>query len=126
MATTNNGTVNSLDTTQLPASYTRPTVTTFDDYTWTSTRTLSVLKDTVDEAAGNTTMTAIIANATIGITKQVDDIMTAIGADAVTTTVYTEWTGLSNNFANTVGTGDHLTTAAMSYSCIVTIYAKFA
>ncbi len=126
MATTNNGTVNSLDETQIPASYTRPTVTTFTDYEFTSTRTLTVLKSTIETGTGNATMQAVIANGTIGITKQVDDIMTAMGADAVTTTVYTDWTGLSNNFANTVGTGDHLTTAAMSYDCIVTIYAKFA
>lgn len=126
MATTNNGTKNSLDSGQIPSGYSRPSVTTFTDYEFTSTRTLTVLKATVDESTATVTMAAIIANGTIGLTKQVDDIMTAMGADTVTTTVYAIWTGLTNNFANTVGSGDHLTTAAMSYSCTVTIYAKFS
>lgn len=126
MSTTNNGTKNSLPTVQLPSGYSRPSVTEFTDYTTVDTRTLTVLKATVDEAAGDDTMQAIIANGTIGLTKQVDDIMTAMGADAVTTTVWADWTGLTNNYVSSAGTADHLTTTATSYTCTVVIYAKYA
>lgn len=126
MSTTNNGTRNRLPGSSLPSGYSRPSVTTFTDYEWTSKQTLSVLKATVDETDPDDTMQAIIANGTIGISKQVDDIMTAMGADAVTTTVYTDWNGLSNNYVSPSGGGDHLTDTAASYACTVTIYAKFS
>ncbi len=124
MATTNAGTVNSVLI--IPSDYTRPTVSTFTDYQWVRNVTLTVLKATVDESDQATTMTAIIANGTIGITKQVDDIMTAMGADTVTTTVYADWVGLTNNYVSPAGDGDHLTDTAASYTCTVVIYAKFA
>ena len=72
---TNAGTKNSIPSAQIPTGYTRPTVVETQDYKFVYTLTLSVLKVTVDEAVAATTMTAIIENVTIGISKQVDDIV---------------------------------------------------
>ncbi len=124
MATDNKGTRNQLSANEKPAGYSDPVVADFADHEWVSTRTLSVLKATVETATGAATMAAIIANATIGITKQVTDIMTALGADAVTTSVYTDWVGLSHNLAAINGAGTYLKNTAISYLCTVNIYSK--
>jgi|TARA_R100000501_G_C2619610_1_gene112933 hypothetical protein len=75
MAITNNGVVNSLPASQIPSGYTRPTVTTFTDWQYKRTLTLTVLKATVENATRATTMTNIIENGTIGLEKQIVDIV---------------------------------------------------
>jgi hypothetical protein len=123
MAIVNNGTVNSLDSALLPSGYSRPTVTEISDYTYVSELTLSVLKATVDESSKSDTMTAIIANGTVGITQQVDDILAADYIASQTVTAYTEWYKVSSNIeVNT--TSDFFNDTAVSYECYVRLYVK--
>ncbi len=124
MAIVNNGTVNSLSTNEKPSGYSDPVVTTFTDHEYINDVTLSVLKSTVETATGAATMAAIIANATIGITKQCLDIVTADFIAASTVVMYTDWTGLSHNLAAINGAGNYLKDTAMSYTCTVRIYVK--
>ncbi len=124
MAITNNGVVNSLPANQLPSGYTRPTVTTFTDYEYTRTLSLTVLKATVENATRSTTMTNIIENATIGLEKQIVDIIATDFVASETVTTYGKWTVFSNNFVDVTGTGTALTNTAASYTCTVILYVK--
>ena len=124
MAIVNNGTVNSIDIKQIPSGYTRPTVTLIADYHYKRTITLTVLKATVDESSASSTMTAIIANGTVGITQQVDDILAADYLASATVTAYADMRTLNTTLENTAGTDAWLTDAAVSYSAVVDIYVK--
>ena len=124
MAIINNGTKNSLIANQVPDDYTRPTVTTFTDYEYLRTLSLSILKITVDEADPATTMAAIIANATIGITKQVDDILAATFVATKTVTAYSDFTALTTNLTGVLKTDPLLTDALANYVCTVKLYIK--
>jgi len=127
MALTMNGVVNSLPETQLPSGYTRPTVTTFTDYTWIYRATLSVAKATVENATASTTMTNIIDNGTIGLDKQIDDLIENDFDTTNTVTAYADWTSLTSNQTPETGGGSNwLDTTAEAYSCVVTIYIKVA
>jgi len=127
MAITNNGTRNSLSAAQKPALYTDPTVTTFADHEYKRTLTLSVLKATVETATSAATMTAILDNATIGINKQVSDI---IDADYLATATVTTWADLRSLTTNIVdvssGDGTWLKNTAVSYVATVDLYVKTA
>jgi len=124
MAITNNGCVNNLPASQIPSGYTRPTVSTFTDWQYKRTLTLSVLKATVDDATRATTMTNIRENATIGLNKQIVDIIAEDFVSSETVTTYGDWTALSNNFVDVTGTGTVLTDTAASYTCTVVLYVK--
>ena len=95
MAIVNNGTKNSLADTHIPSGYTRPTVTTFTDQEYTRNLELTVLKATVENATASTTMTNIINDATIGITKQIDDIL---ASDFTTTLHDRDWETVNSKF----------------------------
>jgi hypothetical protein len=124
MAITNNGVVNSLPASQLPSGYTRPTVTTFTDWQYKRTLTLTVLKATVENSTRSTTMTNIIENGTIGLEKQIIDIIAADYVSSETVTTYGNWTVFSNNFVDTSGTGTALADTAASYTATVILYVK--
>jgi len=126
MAIVNNGTKNSLGANEIPLNYTRPTVTEIADYDYVSDLSLSVLKATVENATAATTMANIITNGTIGITKQVDDILAADYLASATVTAYADLTGLTNNFASVNGLAVYLTNVAPSYICTVKLYVKAA
>ena len=123
---TNNGCVNSIPSAQKPSDYTDPTVTTFTDYKYVYTIVMDVLKVTVDESDPATTMTAIIENVTIGIEKQVDDILAEDFLATRTVTAYSDWTGFSTNMSPELATDDILTDAVTNYNCTVKIYIKTA
>lgn len=124
MAITNSGTQNLLPDTEVPTAYTRPTVTTFSDEEYESVLTLTVLKATVENATSATTMTNIIDNVTIGITKQIDDILAADFLATATVTAFANLTAMTNNYADVNRDGDHLTNTAASYICTVTLLIK--
>lgn len=126
MAITNNGVKNSLPTAQIPSGYTRPTVTEFTDYKYVYSVVLDVLKVTVDEPVASTTMTAIIENATIGLEKQIDDILAEDFIGTRTVTAWADWTAFDTNMTATKGTDPLLTDAATNYQCTVKIYIKTA
>jgi len=124
MAIVVNGTKNSLSANEIPSGYTRPTVTEITDYQYSRSLSLSVLKATVEAATGADTMTAIIANATVGITKQVTDILDADYLATATVTAYADLVGLTHNIAAVNGSGDYLKNTAVSYVCTVNLYVK--
>jgi hypothetical protein len=125
MAITNNGTKNSLPAGQIPSGYTRPTVTTFTDWEYKRTLTLSVLKSTVENATASTTMTNIFNDATIGIDKQIVDIVAADYLATATVTTYADLTALTTNISsNSSGNGTWMKNTAVSYVATVDLYVK--
>lgn len=124
MAIVNNGTKNSLTANELPDGYTRPTVTTFTDYQYRRSLTLNVLKATVENANASTTMTNIFNDATIGINKQITDILALDYLGTATVTAYADLVGLTHNIASINGSGEYLKNTAVSYVCTVNLYVK--
>jgi len=125
MALVNNGTKISIPLALIPTGYTEPGVTEFTDQESTRDLTLSVLKATVDESSKAATLLAISENATIGIAKQVDDIMAADYISSNTVTYYTDWLTLSSNIRLGTDT-DFLNNTAVSYVVTVKVYIKTA
>ena len=124
MAITNEGTQNSLSSNNKPDGYSDPVVSTFTDHEYISDLSLSVLKATVENATATTTMANIIANGTIGITKQIDDILAADYLATATVTAYADWIGISHNLAAISGNAPYLQATAISYVCTVKLYVK--
>ncbi len=118
------GTKNSLSTNEKPSGYSDPVVVSFEDQEATYDLSLTVLKATVETATGAATMAAIIANATIGISKQCTDIVNNDYDTANTVDAYADWIGLTHNLAAINGSGDYLKNTAMSYVCTVKLYIK--
>lgn len=123
MSVTNNGSKVSAPDEQLPSGYTRPTITTFSDYEYTRRVQLSVAKATVENATKTTTMANIIGNGTIGVTKQVTDLITADVLAANTTLIYADIVKVENN--QTVAT-EQFSSVAAAYLVTVDIYWKSA
>lgn len=124
MALTNAGTLVQLPTSRIPTDYTLPTVSSFTDWEYESSeRTLSVLKATVQDSDKATTLANILSNATIGINKQVTDLVTAEFDTSATVTCYTVLTGIDSNQAAS-SASDFYTDTAMSYTCTVKFYVK--
>ncbi len=126
MALVNNGTIVSLPTSQLPSGYSIPTgVTTFTDSVWTMKVELSILKSTIQDATPSTTMGNIISNGTIGVDKQVDDIIAADFLTGPSTTYYTDILVLKTTQSDVLGTNDvWLDNVALSYLVTVQVYLK--
>lgn len=126
MALTNAGTLVQLPSSRIPSGYTLPTVSSFSDWEYESSeRTLSVLKSTVENSNKATTLANILANATIGINKQVTDLVNAEFDVTNTVTCYAVLTGIDSNQAAS-GSTDFYNDTAMSYSCKVKFYVKSA
>ena len=125
MAHTNRGTENNISKGQKPSDYTDPSVTTFTDGKWKYNDVeLSVLKATVDESDPATTMAAIIANGTIGLTKQATDLVALDFLTSRTVLIYTDWKQLRTNMSPVGASDPLLTDATTSYVCTVDIYVK--
>ena len=127
MAITNNGTRNSLPAAKKPTGYTSPTITTFTDWEYVRTLSLSVLKAGIENATAATTMTNIFDDATIGLDKQVEDIIAADFLATATVTTWAELTALTTNLADvTSGDGTWMKDTAASYVATVRVYVKAA
>lgn len=124
MAIVVNGTKNSLTANELPSGYVRPTVAEVSDFHYKRTIVLSVLKATVETASGASTMEAIINNATIGITKQIADILALDYLSTAAVTAYADLVGLTHNLSGVYGGADYLKNIAVSYICTVDVYVK--
>ena len=125
MALTNQGTRVSIPSQLQPADFVAPAVTTFSDEEYVRTMSLSILKSTVEDADKSTTLLAINANATIGIAKQVDDIMAADYISSNTVDYWIDWTSLRSNIAVSKDS-DFLNDTAVSYVVSVDVYIKTA
>ena len=124
MAITNNGTKNSIPADHLPSGYTRPSITEFTDWKYKRRVTLNVAKATVQNATAATTMTNIIGNGTVGVTKQVDDILAADFLGSATITAFADIVSIQTNITDLGGASALWTNAAVNYVCIVDIYVK--
>ncbi len=124
MAITNNGTAHNLSANEKPSGYSDPSIITFDDWESVSTRTLTVLKATVENATAATTMANIFNDVTIGLDKQIEDIVAADYLASATVTTWAELTNLTHNLAAINGAGDYLKATAISYVCTVKYYVK--
>lgn len=124
MAIVNNGTKVQLAV--IPAGYSRPAVTEISDFEYKRDVSLNVLKSTVEDADETITLANIINNATIGITKQVTDILAADYLGTATVTAYAILKKISTNAHLPVGTGNFYTNAGLNYICEVTILVKAA
>lgn len=120
MAISNLGATCDLPDAQIPSGYTKPVIATFSDYEYERTLTLNVLKATVETATPSTTLTAIFNNATIGINKQITDI---IAADFLTTPTVTTF-GRLTALTTTVDDTSYLGNTPVSYKCTVKLYVK--
>jgi len=125
MAITNNGTQNKLSANLLPTGYTAPTITTFTDWQYKRTLNLTILKSTVENATASTTMTNIFNDATIGLDKQILDIVAADYLATATVTTFAQLTRLENNISSVnSGNGTWMTDTAVSYTATVDLYVK--
>lgn len=124
MAITNNGCKVSIPDRQIPSGYTKPTVTTFSDVQYERTLSLSVDKTTVHNATAATTLDNILDNGTIGINKQIDDILAADYLGTATVVAYADLIALENNYKNTDAGDAWLTNAAAVYTATVKLYVK--
>ena len=126
MAIINNGTQNKLPSTQIPDGYIPPTITTFatDNDTYVNKRVLTVLKATVENATKSTTMDNIFDDVTIGLDKQIADIVNAEYDAANTVTSYANLISMGSNESPTTTASDWLDDTATSYTCTVDIFVK--
>ena len=123
MAITNNGVMVTMPANLLPSGYTIPTGNSFTDWQYKRTVTLTVLKATVENATKATTLTNIIENATIGIEKQVLDIIAAAFVATETVTTYVDLYNITTNEQKSIST-DFYNDTATSYTCSCYIYIK--
>lgn len=123
MAITNNGTKLKISEGQIPFGFTAPAVSDFTDHEYKREVVLDVAKATVQNADKAITLTNILNNATIGINKQVTDIITADFVGTNNVQVFSELTFLGHNIQPTAFS-DFLGIAAVVYRCKVTVYSK--
>ena len=125
MAITNNGTKNSLPEAQIPTGYTRPSVTEFTDWESSAKYILTVLKTTVENSTTSITMDNIFDEGTIGLDKQILDI---VDADYIATQTVTTWADCIklelNNSDVSSGDGVWLDDTPQSYKATVILYVK--
>ena len=125
MAITNNGVMVTMPTSLLPSGYSVPTGNSFTDWTYKMQVTLNVLKATVENATKATTLTNIIENGTVGIEKQVIDIIAADYLASATVTTYVDLYSIKSNIETSIAT-DFYNDTAVSYVCSCYIYVKAA
>lgn len=125
MAVINNGVKLSIPSVLIPSGFTAPVVTEFEDFEYEREVTLSVLKSTVENASKATTLLNVINNGTIGISKQIEDIVTADYINSNTVTFYADILNITNNQQLSV-TSDFFGNVALSYSVKVKFYVKTA
>lgn len=123
MAITNNGTENKLPEAEIPTGYTRPVITTFSVIgEYQRELTLTVLKATVQNATPSTTMTNIFDDATIGLDKQISDIVAATYLATATINTFAQLVAMTDNIV--VEGADFLTAEATSYVCTVRLFVQ--
>lgn len=123
MAVINNGVKLSIPSVLIPSGFTAPVVTEFEDFEYEREVTLSVLKSTVENASKATTLLNVINNGTIGVSKQIEDIVTADYINSNTVTFYADILNITNNQQLSV-TSDFFGNVALSYSVKVKFYVK--
>lgn len=127
MALVTNGVKISLGTALVPSGYAPTTaLSEFSDHTYVRSLSLTVDKVTVDDSDKATTFKAIIENATVGIQKQVDDILGAEFDDtAKTVTSWIDLLSIGNN-QGVSKVSDFYTDSLVDYKVSIKLYIKVA
>jgi len=124
MAHVHNGTIVQLPASRVPDDYTLPSTSEITDWEYDSgERELSVLKATVEDSDKATTLGNIIDNGTIGIDKQVEDLIAAEFDVTNTVTSYAVLSMIKSNIEASDST-DFYNDTAVSYVCTVRFYVK--
>jgi len=124
MALTNNGTKVSLSGRDLPSGYTRASITEFTDYEQKYTDLeLTINKSDVEAAAAGDALDDIIDDATVGIDKQVEDIISAdFDVSGNTVTAWIDFKNITSN--QSTGEAAFYTNATPAYTVTVDVYVK--
>lgn len=126
MAITNNGVRNLLPDAQIPAGYAPPVVTSFSDAEYTRTLNLDIPRATVQNADPAVTMANIIDDATVGVKKQLDDILAADYLATATVTAFADLVSLGNNMQDMSADGAALTDDVVNFTATVVLHVKTA
>lgn len=124
MAITNRGTRNLLSSNQLPEGYEKPEVAKFEDHQYVRTISLVIPKADVEDADPAVTLANIINDATVGINKQVADLIAADYLASATVTTYADLVSLSNNHQSMLSNSAAFTNEAVNYIAVVNLYVK--
>lgn len=117
---------NTTSASKLPAGYSRPTITevTGDDLAVTQL-TLIVPKVTVENADPAVTMANIIDDATVGVQKQLQDIIVGDYLATATVTSHADLKDVINsNVPSNDASSTWLTDDAINYVCTVELFVK--
>lgn len=125
MPITNLGAQNNLSDLQLPDSYTKPSIATFEDYEYIRTVVLNIPKSTVETGTAQATMLAIFNNATVGINKQIVDLIAAEFLSTPVVTTFGSLVSLTTNIeVGNFGNQNYLTNQTVAYLATVQIFVK--
>lgn len=120
MAISNLGAANRLPASEIPSGYVLPVIASFSDWQYKYVLTLSVLKATVETATPATTLAAIFNNATIGVNKQIADIIAADFLATAAVITFAELYALDIN----LNKSNFLGNTPASYTCQVVVFVK--
>lgn len=107
----------------IPDGFSAPAYVEIPDYEYKRVYQLSVLKSTVQNAAKDVTFDNIINNVTIGILKQINDIIVADFIGTNTVEYYTVWKVLNSNSQRSKE-NDFYTDTPFSYVCEIEVFIK--
>jgi len=125
MALVKQATKISIDSSQIPSGYTNPGGTNLASSQPTYlNKSFSIIKSTVDDSVKATTFDQILSDVTIGIEKQVADMLTADDIGTTATVNYNiDWKKIGNNQAISA---DFYNNTAVSYVAVVDVYLNFS
>jgi hypothetical protein len=124
MAVVINGVANAMPSDKFPVGYTPPTVSQFTDYEYVRQLKLNVLKTTVENGTPTTTLGNIFTNPTIGLVKQITDIVTLDYINTLSVTAFGVLTELRVNVEPEEVNFTYLKNTTTSYVAYVTLYVK--
>jgi hypothetical protein len=123
MAITNNGIKVTLPTKKIATGFTYEDPTTFTDAEYVRVLELSVPKATVENATPATTLANIIDDVTVGLDKQIDDILAADYNASATVEAFGLFYDIKSNISAD-NSSDFYTDDAVNYVCTVKLYTK--
>jgi hypothetical protein len=119
MALTNSGTAVYLVDSNLPDSYTRPTVTKFTDHEYKYTdAVMTIAKSGVEDSTSLLTFAALVTAVTAAVTTMITEDFDTVG---LTVACYANLKTVSSNFNLS---GVMYTDGAINYLCTVDIFVK--
>jgi hypothetical protein len=107
----------------VPDAFVAPAYVEISDYEYKREYQLNVLKSTVENAAKDVTFGNIINDVTIGILKQINDIIVADFIGTNTVEYYTVWKVVDSNVKRSKESDFYINTP-FSYVCKVEVFIK--